>query len=68
MEILNAIIKEAQMMAELELLQERPDIAENINRQQYVNDLMKIGDVNEAANQQKENLEAQQLIQYGGSR
>jgi len=65
---INSIVKEAQMMAELELLEERPDIAENINRQQYVNDLMKIGDVNEAANQQQENLEKQQLLQYGGSR
>ena len=62
------ILRNAQKAAELRLLKERPDIVETINSQQMVNHLMKQGDVQGAGEIQKENLEKQQLLQYGGSR
>jgi len=65
---IDRIIKEAQKMAEFELMQERPDLVTTIQRQQYVNQRMKQGDVEGAALQQRKQLENQQLLQYGGSR
>jgi len=65
---INNILKEAQWKAEYELLQERPDIAENIHSQNYVNIKMKQGDVEGAVQEQKRNLNKQKLLQFGGAR
>ena len=65
---LNRVLRNAQKMAELELLNERPDIAETINKQLDINDRMKAGNVPGAAQIQQEDLEKQELLQYGGSR
>ena len=65
---LNNVVRKYQQMAEAKLLSERPDIAETIGKQQAINVLMKQGDVPGAARIQKEDLEKQQLLQYGGSR
>ena len=65
---IDSILKGYQRRAELELLRERPDIAETIRDQIYVNTEMKKGNVKGAARQQERNLEKQKLIQYGGSR
>ena len=54
--------------AELRLLQERPDIVETINKQLLTDDRMKKGNVKGAAQIQKQDLETQQLLQYGGIR
>ena len=64
---LNDMIRLAQEKAEYELLNERPDILENINVQGYVNERMKQGDVEGAITEQKENLDKQKLLQYGGT-
>ena len=65
---INAILRKAQAMAETELLQERPDIVTTIRSQQYVNNEMKKGNVEGAANMQKKHLEKQELLEYGGAR
>ena len=65
---LNALLRKAQKMAELELLNERPDIQQTINSQIYVNEEMKKGNVQGAAAEQERNFEKQQFLQYGGSR
>ena len=65
---INKIIREAQKQAEYELLRERPDIAETIKTQEYINQQMKQGNVEGSINIQKENLEKQKLLQFGGSR
>ena len=65
---INKIIRDAQKQAEYELLRERPDIAETIKTQEYVNQQMKQGNVEGSINLQKNNLEKQKLLQFGGSR
>ena len=65
---LNAILKTAQVIAEQRFLNERPDIVDMINTQQEINWQMRRGNVPEASKLQKENLERQKLLQYGGSR
>ena len=65
---INAILREAQKAAEMELLAERPDIVETVKSQIYINNEMKKGNVEGAAYQQKKNLEKQKLLQFGGSR
>ena len=65
---INAIVRSAQKAAEAQLLAERPDIIENIKSQMYINNEMKKGNVEGAAYQQKENLEKQKLLQFGGTR
>ena len=65
---INAILRKAQGMAEAELLAERPDIVDTIRSQTYVNEEMKKGNVEGAAQVQKEQLEKQKLLEYGGSR
>jgi len=65
---INDLLRDAQQRAEAELLVERPDIAQTIDTQLYINEEMKKGNVEGAANMQKQNLEKQKLLQYGGSR
>ena len=65
---IDAIVKEAQLLAEHRLLNERPDIAETITDQRQTDHLMKGGDVQGASDVQKRNLETQKVLQYGGSR
>ena len=65
---INMILKRAQQAAELQLLNERPDILDTIKSQQYVNEEMKKGNIEGAAEQQKNHLEKQKLLEYGGSR
>ena len=65
---INLILKRAQAAAELQLLNERPDIVETIQSQQYVNEEMKKGNVEGAAQVQRDQLEKQKLLEYGGSR
>jgi len=65
---INDLLKEAQQKAEAELLAERPDIAQTINTQLYINEEMKKGNVKGAANMQKQQLENQKLLQFGGAR
>jgi len=50
------------------LLLERPDIRETIQNQLIINNQMKKGNVPGAAQVQKDDLEKQKLLQYGGSR
>ena len=64
---INNILREAQKQAEYELLRERPDIAYTIKTQTYINQQMKQGNVEGSINLQKENLEKQKLLNYGGS-
>jgi len=65
---INNVLRNYQKIAEQKLLNERPDIAETINKQIHINNLMKRGDVPGAGAIQKKDLEKQQLLQYGGSR
>ena len=65
---INKIIRDAQKVAEIQLLNERPDIAETISDQLLINQRMKQGDVPGAGVIQKKNLEKQKLLQFGGSR
>ena len=65
---IDKIVKDAQLLAEHRLLNERPDIVETITDQQQVDHLMKGGDVQGASAVQKRNLETQNILQYGGSR
>ena len=66
---INTILRNAQRRAEIRLISERPDIADNIRRQIDINFEMKKGNVPGAAQIINEaNLEKQNLIQYGGSR
>jgi len=65
---INNIIRNAQKAAEIRLLQERPDIVETINKQLLTDDRMKKGNVKGAAQIQKQDLETQQLLQFGGKR
>ncbi len=64
---INAILKNAQKLAEQRMLQERPDIIQQIQSQEYVDAEMKKGNVKGAANMQIRNLEKQKLLEYGGS-
>ena len=50
------------------LLEERPDIAEVITKQVIINNEMKKGNVPGAAQIQKDDLDKQNLLIYGGSR
>ena len=65
---LDAFLRNEQKTSEQNLLAQRPDIAETIQNQQIVNSLMKQGDVEGAAQIQKQDLETQQLLQFGGKR
>ena len=71
---INNVLRNYQKIAELELLTERPDIAETITKQLVINEEMKKGNVEGAAYiqqenlKQRKNLEKQELLQYGGSR
>ena len=65
---IDAFLRNEQKISEQNLLRLRPDIAETIMNQKMVNSLMKRGDVEGAAEIQKQNLETQQLLQYGGKR
>jgi hypothetical protein len=65
---LNSILRNAQKVAEARLVNERPDIADVINKQRYINFEMQKGNVPGAAEIQEQDLEQQQLLQYGGSR
>ena len=65
---INLVLRNAQKAAEHELLIENNNIVDTIKSQQYVNIEMKKGNVQGAAQEQKENLEKQKLLQYGGSR
>ena len=62
---IDAFLRNEQKISEQNLLAQRPDIAETILDQQAVNSLMKQGDVEGAAKIQKQNLETQELLQYG---
>ena len=61
------MIRSFQLRAETELINTRPDIAENIMAQQKINARMKQGDVEKAIQIQNENREKQKLLNYGGS-
>ena len=65
---INRILRLAQKEAEMRLLEERPDIANTIYRQLEVDQRMKQGDVSGAAEIQQEDLDAQNILNYGGSR
>ena len=65
---INFVIKQAQQQAEARLLTEHPNIASTIDAQEEIDYQMKHGDVNRAGEIQKENLETQQLLQFGGKR
>ena len=69
---INNVLRNYQKIAELELLTERPDIAETINKQLVINNEMKKGNVPGAAQIQEDDLkqqqEKEQLLIYGGSR
>ena len=55
-------LRRAQKLAEQMLLTERPDIAEVINKQQYIDRELKQGNVEGAAGIQQRDLETQQLL------
>ena len=69
---INNVLRNYQKIAELELLTERPDIAETITKQLVINEEMKKGNVPGAAQIQEDDLkqqqEKEQLLIYGGSR
>ena len=65
---INNVLRRYQKIAELKLLTERPDIAETINKQLVINEEMKKGNVPGAAQIQKDDLDKQKLLIYGGSR
>jgi len=65
---INFILRKAQRQAEIELINERPDIVETIETQILVNEKMRQGNVKGAGAIQKKDLEKQKLLQYGGSR
>ena len=66
---LDKIIRDAQLLAEREILSEKPDVLNTIIRQQVVDKKMKQGDVMGARKQQQKELEERnQLLQYGGKR
>ena len=62
---LNMIIREAQKLAEARYLSENPNIEQSIINAQLAREEMKVGNVNEAANIQEQDLETRQLINYG---
>ena len=66
---LDQIIKDAQFLAEKEVLSEKPDVLNTIVRQQVVNQRMKQGDVMGARQQQQQEKEERtRLLQFGGKR
>ena len=66
---LDKIIRDAQLLAEREILSEKPDVLNTIIRQQVVDKKMKQGDVMGARKQQQKELEERnQLLQYGCKR
>jgi len=65
---LDQIVRNAQLIAEQRLLTERPDVVSTIRAQQHANFKMKQGDVKGASQIQKNTLDKQKLLQYGGSR
>jgi len=62
---INFVLRRAQQEAENRLLMEHPDIADVIRAQQEINYNMKKGNVERAGEIQKQDLETQQLLQYG---
>ena len=64
---LDNIIKDAQERAEYELLNERPDILDEINSQEFIDARMKQGDVEGAIQQQKRQSENRKLLNFGGA-
>ena len=64
---IDSLLRDALMQAEYEMLNARPDIAEKIEAQEYVNQRVKSGDVEGAGILQKKNLEKQKLLEFGGS-
>ena len=65
---IDLILREAQKIAEAKLLQERPNLAETINKQIQINNRMKQGDVKGAERVYNRQNEASKLLQFGGSR
>ena len=65
---INAVLRNAQRVAEARLLNETPDIADVIRKQQHINFEMNQGNVPGAGEIQRKDLQKQQLLQYGGSR
>jgi hypothetical protein len=65
---LNKFLRNEIKISEQNMLRLRPDIAVTIQKQLIINDLMKSGDVKGAAKIQKQDLETQQLLQFGGKR
>ena len=57
------IIKEAQLIAERKLLENREDIANTILMQQTADKKLSIGDVQGASDTQKKELETRKLLQ-----
>ena len=64
---INNILRTAQKEAEAILLERRPDIAETIQNQLYINNEMKKGNVPGAAQIQKDDLDKQKLLQYNNN-
>ena len=65
---INFVLRKAQKDAENRLLMEHPEIADVIRAQQEINYNMKKGNVERAGEIQKQDLETQQLLQFGGKR
>ena len=64
---INNVLRRAQKQAEAILLERRPDIAETIQTQLYINNEMKKGNVPGAAQMQKDDLYKQKLLQYNNN-
>ena len=60
---INAILKDAQIIAEGRLLAKREDLKNTIQSQQLVDKNMEFGDVQGASNEQKRELETRKLLQ-----
>ena len=60
---INNIVRTGQKLAELRLLQTKPEIANTILRQRLADRDMSRGDVEGARKQQKKDLETRQLLQ-----
>ena len=62
---LNMAIREAQKIAESRYLSENPYIEQSIINAQLAKEEMKVGNVDEAANIQKQDQSTRKLINYG---
>ncbi len=65
---IDRLINNAQKIAEARLLRDRPDIVNVIRSQAVINSAVQQGNIDRAIDVQKDDLDKQKLIQFGGSR